>query len=250
MTWNGLQTHKWHHFHSLTFSLLLHFLPVHPYFYPSIFIFTHPNDGWTGLYIKLCGPPYPAINTTHRAVAHHTRPSTQHIGLWPTIPGHQPSTLGNGPSCPAINTTHRAVAHHTQPIGQWPIMPGHQHNTSGFGPPYPAINPAHWAMAHHARPSTQHIGLWPTIINTTHRAVAHHTRPSTQHIGLWPTIPGHQHNTLGNGPSCPAINTTHWAVAHHTQPSTQQLTTPTLSSVYKRFPKACPVTTKMFPNRY
>ena len=26
------------------------FLPVHPYFYPSIFVFT---DGWTGLYIKL-----------------------------------------------------------------------------------------------------------------------------------------------------------------------------------------------------
>ena len=24
-----------------------------PYFYPSIFIFTRPNDGWTGLYIKL-----------------------------------------------------------------------------------------------------------------------------------------------------------------------------------------------------
>ena len=37
--------------------LLLHFFifppPVHPYFYPSIFIFTHSNDGWTGLYIKL-----------------------------------------------------------------------------------------------------------------------------------------------------------------------------------------------------
>ena len=29
-------------------------LPVHPYFYPSIFVFTRPNDGWTGLYIKLC----------------------------------------------------------------------------------------------------------------------------------------------------------------------------------------------------
>ena len=24
-----------------------------PYFYPSIFVFTRPNDGWTGLYIKL-----------------------------------------------------------------------------------------------------------------------------------------------------------------------------------------------------
>ena len=35
-------------------SLLLHFLPVHPYFYPSIFVFTRPNGGWTSLYIKLC----------------------------------------------------------------------------------------------------------------------------------------------------------------------------------------------------
>ena len=25
-----------------------------PYLYPSIFVFTRPNDGWTGLYIKLC----------------------------------------------------------------------------------------------------------------------------------------------------------------------------------------------------
>ena len=24
-----------------------------PYFYPAIFVFTRPNDGWTGLYIKL-----------------------------------------------------------------------------------------------------------------------------------------------------------------------------------------------------
>ena len=30
-----------------------HITPVHPYFCPSIFVFTHPNDGWTGLYIKL-----------------------------------------------------------------------------------------------------------------------------------------------------------------------------------------------------
>ena len=33
--------------------LRLHFLPVQPYFYLSIFVFTPPNDGWTGLYIKL-----------------------------------------------------------------------------------------------------------------------------------------------------------------------------------------------------
>ena len=36
----------------------LHFFtrppPIHPYFYLSIFVFTRPNDGWTGLYIKLC----------------------------------------------------------------------------------------------------------------------------------------------------------------------------------------------------
>ena len=29
------------------------FLPLHPHFYLSIFVFTPPNDGWTGLYIKL-----------------------------------------------------------------------------------------------------------------------------------------------------------------------------------------------------
>ena len=30
------------------------FLPIHPYLYPSIFVFTRPNDEWTGLDIKLC----------------------------------------------------------------------------------------------------------------------------------------------------------------------------------------------------
>ena len=41
------------------FYLLLLFRPppVHPYFYPSIFVFTRPNDEWTGLYIKLCFGP-------------------------------------------------------------------------------------------------------------------------------------------------------------------------------------------------
>ena len=35
--------------------LLLHFFnTVQPHFCPSIFVFTRPNDGWTGLYIKLC----------------------------------------------------------------------------------------------------------------------------------------------------------------------------------------------------
>ena len=38
------------------------FLPVHPYFYPSIFVFTRPNDGWTGLYIKL----WPVVKTDNR----------------------------------------------------------------------------------------------------------------------------------------------------------------------------------------
>ena len=38
--------------------LFLNVLPVHPYFYPSIFVFTRPNDGWTGLYIKLWSPPH------------------------------------------------------------------------------------------------------------------------------------------------------------------------------------------------
>ena len=33
--------------------LLLHFVSVHPYFCPSIFVFTRPNDRWTGLYMKL-----------------------------------------------------------------------------------------------------------------------------------------------------------------------------------------------------
>ena len=45
------------HFQSITNNIygfgrlfwLLHFLN----FYPSIFVFTRPNDGWTGLYIKL-----------------------------------------------------------------------------------------------------------------------------------------------------------------------------------------------------
>ena len=42
--------------------LLLHFLPIHPYFYPSIFTFNRPNDGWTCLCIKLCN--YGAIHAT------------------------------------------------------------------------------------------------------------------------------------------------------------------------------------------
>ena len=47
------------HFQSITnniYGLLIHLFtrpPVHPYFYPSIFVFTCPNDRWTGLCIKL-----------------------------------------------------------------------------------------------------------------------------------------------------------------------------------------------------
>ena len=37
-------------------------LPVHPYFYPSIFVFTRPNDGRTGLYIKLWEDPTCCLN--------------------------------------------------------------------------------------------------------------------------------------------------------------------------------------------
>jgi len=33
------------------------FVPVHTYFYPSIFVFTRPNDGWASLYIMLCFVP-------------------------------------------------------------------------------------------------------------------------------------------------------------------------------------------------
>ena len=51
MTWNALQTHMWHHF--WLFNFFTHPPPIHPYFYLSIFVFTCPNDRWTGLYIKL-----------------------------------------------------------------------------------------------------------------------------------------------------------------------------------------------------
>ena len=33
--------------------LLFHFFTRPPHYYPSIFVFTRPNDGWMGLYIKL-----------------------------------------------------------------------------------------------------------------------------------------------------------------------------------------------------
>ena len=66
MTWNGLQTHVWHHLHSLLRHNWQHlwfwdtflfysfiFFPVHPYFYLSTMVFTRPNEGWTGLCLKL-----------------------------------------------------------------------------------------------------------------------------------------------------------------------------------------------------
>ena len=37
-------------------SFFIHPPPVHPYFYPSTAVFTHPYDGWTGLCITLCYP--------------------------------------------------------------------------------------------------------------------------------------------------------------------------------------------------
>ena len=40
------------HFWSITGNIYGFGRPF-PYFYPSIFIFTRPNDGWTDLYIKL-----------------------------------------------------------------------------------------------------------------------------------------------------------------------------------------------------
>ena len=43
-----LLRHNWH-----LQVFLLHFFPVHPYLYPSTMVFTCPNDGWTGLCIKL-----------------------------------------------------------------------------------------------------------------------------------------------------------------------------------------------------
>ena len=42
-----------------TFFGFFIYLPVHPYFYPPIFVFSRPNDGWMGLYIKLCTGPSP-----------------------------------------------------------------------------------------------------------------------------------------------------------------------------------------------
>ena len=42
-----------------------------PYFYPSIVVFTRPNDGWTGLYIKLCvGYNFPCQAALCKAPVH------------------------------------------------------------------------------------------------------------------------------------------------------------------------------------
>ena len=45
--------------------LLLHFFPVHHISTPSIFVFTRPNDGWTGLYIKLWRDYFPTESLYH-----------------------------------------------------------------------------------------------------------------------------------------------------------------------------------------
>ena len=68
----------WHHLHSLLRHnwqyiwfgspfLLLHFLPIHAYFYPFTTVFTHPNDRWMGLCIKQC------MSTTVQATSAQTR---------------------------------------------------------------------------------------------------------------------------------------------------------------------------------
>ena len=50
-TFDPIYTHYIYGFGRL---LLLNSFTRPPYFYPSIFVFTRPNDGWMGLYIKLC----------------------------------------------------------------------------------------------------------------------------------------------------------------------------------------------------
>ena len=99
------------------FSLLLHFLPVHPYFYLSTIVFTRPNDGWAGLCMKLCSPssrvnpphtfPWPSsftsadlsvpmslMNTnTHHAGTKHCEEGTQTTHPKYSNDGHQ---LGKG----------------------------------------------------------------------------------------------------------------------------------------------------------
>ena len=68
------QTHMWHILHSFVrhnsqyqifYDFMLHFFPVHPYFYPSKTGFTCPHDGWTGLCIKLQWHPFLKHNWQH-----------------------------------------------------------------------------------------------------------------------------------------------------------------------------------------
>ena len=85
--------HTWHHithFQGLTDNiygfgrpfLLLQFFtrppPIHPYFYPSVFVFTRPNDGWTGLYIKL----WHGVNCTASAFLQTDRSNHQDLFEW------------------------------------------------------------------------------------------------------------------------------------------------------------------------
>ena len=54
----------------LLLRFFIHPPPVHPYLCPSIFVFTRPNDGWTGvtgLYIKLC------LHPKFGCLSHHAR---------------------------------------------------------------------------------------------------------------------------------------------------------------------------------
>ena len=74
MSWNKLQTYTWHPFsrHNRQYDFGRYFwsflfLPVHHqlYFYPATSGFTHPNDGWMGLCIKLHCSWCSACNNTY-----------------------------------------------------------------------------------------------------------------------------------------------------------------------------------------
>ena len=86
MTWNGLQTHMWHiytHFWGISDNIygfgrpffVPSFFTHPPIFYPSKTVFTCPNDGWTGLCIKL----YSGKN--RRCWLHRSREWTYYRGL-------------------------------------------------------------------------------------------------------------------------------------------------------------------------
>ena len=75
-----------------------------PYFYPSIFVLTHPNDGWTGLYIKLCLPP---------EVWSRGREGTGRWSFWRLadcfISYHFPWSIAGSITCPFWQTSHFGI---------------------------------------------------------------------------------------------------------------------------------------------